>query len=78
MEQLTQKRDTLKQLNTQVLEAIQSPEELETEMLEGTSVLTHLCRPSADLQLGNHCQDCYRLEYIMLLNLPIILSGNSF
>ena len=38
MEQLTQKRDTLKQLNTQVLEAIQSPEELETEILEAEEI----------------------------------------
>ena len=37
-EQLTQKKDTLKQLDTQILETIQSPEELETEILEAEEI----------------------------------------
>ena len=38
MEQLTQKRETLKQLNAQILEAIQSADELETEILEAEEI----------------------------------------
>ena len=38
MEQLTQKKDTLNQLNAQVLETIKSSEELETEILEADGI----------------------------------------
>ena len=38
MEQLTQKKDTLNQLNAQVQETIKSPEELETEILEAEEI----------------------------------------
>ena len=38
MEQLTQKKDTLKQLDAQVKETLQSPEELETEILEAEEI----------------------------------------
>ena len=38
MEQLTQKSGVLKQLNAQVLEAIQSPDDLEAEILEAEEI----------------------------------------